>query len=41
MSETMMNGFKVMGIGMGIVFAVLFILYVVVKIMSVLANRKK
>ena len=41
MSETMINGLKVMGIGMGIVFGVLFILYLVVKIMSVIANRKK
>lgn len=40
MSEIMMNGLKVMGIGMGIVFAVLFILYVVVKVMSVIANKK-
>ena len=41
MSEIMIDGLKVMGIGMGIVFAVLFILYVVVKIMSIIANRKK
>ncbi len=41
MSENMSAGLKIMGIGMAAVFAVLTILYVVVKIMGQFAKGKK
>ena len=39
MQENLIIGTKIMGIGIGIVFLVLSILYIVIKIMGKMANR--
>lgn len=39
MQENLIIGTKIMGIGIGIVFLVLAILYVIIKIMSKMASK--